>query len=220
VYRACELTGRLSRGDHLTAITTIFWDVGGVLLTNAWDRTERQQALDKFGLDAAAFQQRHEPLVAAFERGEITLEQYLDETVFYEPRTFSKQDFQQNMFSLSRANAEALTIARQLRDTRKYLMGTINNESRELNLYRIQQFQLQEIFTVFVSSCFVRLRKPHKEIYQLSLEITQRAASECCFIDDREQNLEAPAGLGMHTIQMKGAPQLREALSKLGVNPG
>jgi putative hydrolase of the HAD superfamily len=204
----------------LTAITTIFWDVGGVLLTNAWDRTERQQALDKFSLDAAGFQQRHEPLVGAFERGEMTLEQYLDKTVFYEPRGFTKEEFQQNMFSLSRANAEALAIARELKNTQNYLMGTINNESRELNLYRIQQFHLQEIFSVFVSSCFVKLRKPDKDIYQLSLDITQRAASECCFIDDREQNLEAPAALGMHTIQMKGAAQLREQLSKLGVNPG
>jgi putative hydrolase of the HAD superfamily len=198
-------------------ITTIFWDVGGVLLTNAWDRTERQQALEKFRLDAAEFQRRHDPLVPAFERGEITLDHYLKKTVFYIHRPFQPEEFEDYMLSLSRPDPEALALARHLTDTRKYLMGTINNESRELNAYRIERFRLAEIFSVFVSSCFVKLRKPDKEIYQLALDITQRTPAECCFIDDREKNLEAPSALGMHTIVMKGAAQLREELHRLGV---
>ena len=95
-------------------------------------------------------------------------------------------------------------------------MGTINNESRELNDYRIEKFGLRKIFRVFVSSCFVGLRKPEREIYRLALEITQIPAEECCFIDDRALNLECAAKLGMHTIEMRQVEQLRGDLAKAG----
>ena len=96
-------------------------------------------------------------------------------------------------------------------------MATINNESTELNLYRIKKFGLREIFTLFVSSCFVGLRKPEQGIYRLALEITQKPPGECCFIDDRVLNLEYARGLGMNTIEMENLGQLREALGTLGV---
>jgi putative hydrolase of the HAD superfamily len=207
-------------GGYLPLITTLFWDIGGVLLSNAWDRTERQQAIEKFGLKADEFQTRHEPLVPAFERGEITLDDYLNQTVFFSPRPFTPEEFKRYMFSLSRPNLEAIALARELRDSAKYLMGTINNESRELNEYRISRFELRGIFQSFVSSCFVGLRKPDETIYRLALDLTQRSASECCFIDDRETNLQAPARMGIQTILMKSASQLREDLLKLGVPLG
>ena len=201
----------------LSEIRGIFWDVGGVLLTNAWDHTERAAALAHFHLDKKEFEDRHEPLVSAFERGEISLDEYLKRTVFYSTRSFTVDEFKDYMFSLSRPKPEVLAFAQALSDSRKYFMGTINNESRELNLYRIEKFGLREMFRVFISSCFVGLRKPDKEIYRLAIEITQMDPQECCFIDDRAANLECPAQLGMKTIQMTTLEQLREELGKLGV---
>jgi len=196
-------------------ISAIFWDVGGVLLTNAWDRSQREAALEHFKLDEEEFADRHEMVVSSFERGKIGLDDYLDRTVFYRARPFSRDEFKQYIFSLSQPNTEALTFARQLADSKKYLMGTINNESRDLNLYRIEKFGLRSIFSLFVSSCFVGLRKPEQDIYRLALEITQKAPEECCFIDDRSINLEAAKRVGMHTIKMDSVAQLREDLRKL-----
>jgi len=202
----------------LTQIRTLFWDIGGVLLNNAWDRTERKQALTKFNIDEADFQSRHEPLVPSFERGELTLDQYLDQTIFYRLRDFSRDAFRDFMFSLSRPNLESLTVARSLAQSGKYFMATINNESAELNAYRIQTFDLNEIFSLFVSSCFVGMQKPDEKIYRLALQLTQMPAEACCFIDDRPANLEAPARLGMHVIHMESAAQLQKALKTLGVD--
>src|ERR1700677_2341231 len=112
---------------------------------------------------------------------------------------------------------EVLAFARALADSGKYFMGTINNESRELNLHRIEKFGLRKIFRVFVSSCCVGLSKPESSIYRLAIEITQVNPEECCFIDDRAANLEGAANLGMRTIQMQTLEQLREDLGKLGV---
>jgi putative hydrolase of the HAD superfamily len=201
----------------LLRISAIFWDVGGVLLTNAWDRSQREAALEHFKLDEEEFADRHELVVSSFERGKIGLDEYLDRTVFYRTRPFTKDDFKNYMFTLSQPSEEVLSMARTLAGSGKYLMGTINNESRELNLYRIEKFGMRSIFSLFVSSCFVGLRKPEPDIYRLALEITQKRPEECCFIDDRALNLEVAKRMGMHTIEMDDAAQLRSELQNLGV---
>ena len=201
----------------MPAIRALFWDVGGVLLTNAWDHTQRAAALEHFHLDEAEFHDRHQMVVSSFERGKITLDEYLDRTVFYRARPFSRDEFSKFMYSLSQPLPDALAFAQALADSGKYFMGTINNESRELNDHRIEAFGLKKMFRIFISSCFVGLRKPERDIYRLALETTQIAGEECCFIDDRALNLECAAKLGMKTIQMQGVPQLRAELAKLEV---
>jgi putative hydrolase of the HAD superfamily len=202
----------------MAAIKAIFWDVGGVLLTNAWDRHEREQAITTFQLDPIEFNDRHEMVVSSFERGKISLDDYLARTVFYRQRPFTRDTFKEYMFSRSQADPESLTFARELAGSGKYLMGTINNESTELNLYRIERFGLRQIFDVFVSSCFVGYRKPEHDIYRLALEVTQQSPEECCFVDDRDLNLEAAHAMGMHTIRMENTEQLRGELQKVGVS--
>ena len=201
----------------MSAIQSIFWDVGGVLLSNAWDHTQRSQAIAQFHLDPEEFHARHELLVSPFERGKITLDEYLDRTVFYTPRSFTRDAFRESMLALSQPFPDVLQFAQSLADSNRYFMGTINNESRELNDYRIEKFGLRRIFRIFVSSCFVGLRKPERDIYRLALEITQIPADRCCFIDDRALNLECAAQLGMHTAQMRNLEQLRSDLEKIGV---
>jgi putative hydrolase of the HAD superfamily len=203
--------------DSLPKITATFWDVGGVLLTNAWDRSQRQRALASFGLDEVEFDDRHDMLASSFERGKLSLQEYLERTIFYRPRSFTPQQFKGVMYSLSQAHRDTLQIAHALAHSGKYLMATINNESTELNLYRIQTFGLDQIFDLFVSSCFVGLRKPEEGIYQLALDITQKPPQECCFVDDRALNLDGASRLGMHVIHMENAQQLRQELEKLGV---
>lgn len=201
----------------MPAIRTLFWDVGGVLATNAWDHDERDQAIAKFHLDKQAFEARHAEAVIAFEEGKLSLDDYLGRTVFYQLRSFSREEFQRFMFSLSKPKPDALDFAASL--SKKYLMGTINNESRELNAYRIEQFGMNTIFDLFVSSCFVGIRKPDQRIYRLALDLVQRPAGECCFMDDRPVNIEAAAKAGMQTVLVKSTEQLKQDLRKLGIEP-
>jgi putative hydrolase of the HAD superfamily len=203
----------------LPAIRAIFWDVGGVLLTNAWDHTQRTQALERFQLDPKEFHDRHEMVVSSFERGKISLDEYLDRTVFYRQRSFAREEFRDYMFSLSQPLPGMMEFAQSLTDTGRYLMGTINNESRELNYYRMEKFGLRKTFRLFFSSCFVGLRKPERDIYHLALETTQIPAEECCFVDDRSLNVESAALMGMRGIEVHTLDQLKEDLRKLGVSP-
>jgi putative hydrolase of the HAD superfamily len=211
------LNTSIFRRIALAEISALFWDVGGVLLTNAWDHVERHRALTQFSLDEVEFNSRHEMLVSSFERGKITLDEYLERTIFYRNRDFTLQAFRDYMFTLSKPDTAALSLAQQLTKSGKYRMATINNESKEVNEYRIQTFGLRDIFSLFVSSCFVGLRKPEEAIYRLALELTQKRGEECCFIDDRPLNLENAARLGMQVIRMQGADQLKKDLGALGI---
>jgi putative hydrolase of the HAD superfamily len=54
-------------------------------------------------------------------------------------------------------------------------------------------------------------------IFRIALEVTQRPAEECVFIDDRPLNLENPRKLGMKAILYQNAEQLRAELKNCGV---
>jgi putative hydrolase of the HAD superfamily len=198
-------------------ITTLFWDLGGVLLTNGWDRDARRRACERFGLDVEDLQDRHEDVVDKFETGRMDLEAYLERTVFFEPRTFTAAEFKAFMFAQSHESPGPLALARQLHGAGRHRMGVINNESLELNQYRIERFGLRECFSLFFSSCFVRMRKPDPAIYRLALEVTQTPAADALLVDDRGINVEAAGRIGMQTIHFRDVAQLRACLAQLGV---
>jgi putative hydrolase of the HAD superfamily len=197
--------------------TAVFSDVGGVLLTNGWDRACRRKAVERFGLQGEDFEDRHDLIVDAFETGKIRVDEYLERTVFYRPRAFTQQDFKDFLFSLSQPCTETLAIVERLAQSKRYLLATLNNESLDLNLYRIERFGLRNYFNIFFSSCFLGVKKPDEAIYRLALQMTQRAPEETVFIDDRALNLECARKLGMGTIQFQSASQLQRQLAELGV---
>ncbi len=201
----------------MAKITALFWDVGGVILSNGWDRPARERAARQFGLDWEDFQDRHELASPAFEMGHATLDDYLERTIFYRSRTFTRDQFKDFMLAQSQEYPEARAVLGELARSGSYLMATINNEPLELNLYRIERFNLRRDFTAFFSSCFVGSRKPDQTIYRLALQVTQRHPEECLFIDDRALNLECASRLGMHTIHYRNAEQLRIEFHRNGV---
>ena len=201
----------------MPAITTLFFDIGGVILTNGWDRESRREAAKTFQLDLEDFQDRHDLSFPAFDAGQISLNQYLDRTLFYRPRSFTREEFTAFMFAQSKEYPHTRAILSALARSGKYLVAAINNEPFELNQYRIEAFRLREDFVAFFSSCYLNHRKPEEIIYRIALEVTQRPAEKCVFIDDRPLNLENPRRLGMNTIHHQNATQLRSDLKSFGI---
>jgi putative hydrolase of the HAD superfamily len=201
----------------LTEITTLFWDIGGVILTNGWDRGSRREATTAFHLDWEEFEDRHDLSFPAFDTGQITLNEYLDRTLFYRTRAFTREEFTAFMFAQSKEYPGSRAVLDSLARTGKYFIGAINNEPLELNEYRIQAFHLRKDFLVFFSSCYVHSRKPEEHIFRVALEVTQRKPEECVFIDDRPLNLESPRRLGMNAIHYQNPDQLCSDLAKLNI---
>lgn len=201
----------------MAEITTLFWDIGGVILTNGWDHLSRKEAADVFHLDGEEFEGRHELSFPAFETGQITLDEYLDRTLFYRPCPFTREEFTAFLFAQSKEYPECRAILADLAAGGKYFIAAINNEPLELNQYRIEAFHLRKDFVVFFSSCYVGARKPDPAIYRVALQVTQRSPEECVFIDDRPLNLENPRRMGVNVIHYQVPEQLRAELSRLGV---
>jgi len=203
--------------DGTAEVTTLFWDNGGVILSNGWDRDSRQKAVQQFHLDPTEFEERHELMLNDFEEGKVTLDEYVHRVVFHHARDFTVDDFKKFMLDQSQPFPESLDFLGKLASTRRYAMATLNNESLEINEYRIRTFHLRDYFEVFLSSCYLAMRKPTPEIYRQALKITQCEPSETVLIDDRRLNLEIAAEEGIRTIQFKNVTQLRDDLAKLGV---
>jgi putative hydrolase of the HAD superfamily len=202
----------------MSDVTALFWDVGGVILTNGWDRRSRAAAAKKFGFDWEEFEDRHDLAFPAFETGRITLDAYLQRTIFYRKRSFTREEFIDFIFAQSAEFPESRAVLSDVAATGKYLLATINNEPLEINERRIREFHLRREFEAFFSSCYLGVRKPDEGIYKLALEVTQRNPDECLFIDDRELNLECARQLQMRTIHFQNAAQLRRDLVASGVN--
>ena len=196
----------------------ILFDVGGVLLTNGWDHRERASVIEHFHLDREAFEARHAEANDAWERGAITANQYLDATVFYEPRSFSHEDFLAAICDQSVPLGDsALGILGQLAASDKCMVGCLNNEARETNDYRFGRYGLRKHFKVAFSSCYVGLRKPGAPIYRRALDILGTPPERVLFIDDRQENVAGAEAVGIKGVRFTGETALRSELKGLGV---
>jgi putative hydrolase of the HAD superfamily len=200
-------------------ITHVFFDIGGVLGNNGWDREQRAAAAEQFGLEKGELEEMHSEAVAMLELGRVTLDEYLRTAVFYCPRPFTPEAFKAYMLAQSTPFPETIALARGLARTGRYRMMTINNESAELNQHRIELFGLHDIFIAFFSSCWIGALKPARRIYEVALAMAQAEPGASVFIDDRERNLEPARMLGMRTIGFTDAARLKAELAGLGVEP-
>jgi putative hydrolase of the HAD superfamily len=200
-----------------TAITHIFSDIGGVLLTNGWDRHMRRDAAASFALDLDDLNDRHKMSFDTYEQGKLSLDTYLTQVVFYEERPFSREDFKEFMFAQSKPKVEMINLVSALKW--KYCLKTaaISNEGRELTLYRIKNFNLTALFDYFVSSCFVHFKKPDVDIYRIALDISQADPARSVYIDDRALFVEIAQGLGLHGIHHTDFELTRSKLKELGL---
>lgn len=198
-------------------IRALFFDIGGVCLTNAWEYESRRRAARYFSLDFKELDQRHHHVFGSFECGRISLDDYLAQVVFYKKRKFTKKAFVQFMKNESKPILSTLNLLKELKARGNYLLATVNNESFELNEYRIKKFKLNRYFTNFFSSCFLGVRKPEPRIYQLAMRMTQMKPKEILFIDDRQVNAQAALALGMNVIHLEDVEKLSEELKAYGI---
>jgi putative hydrolase of the HAD superfamily len=200
-----------------TQITHLFLDIGGVLLTNGWDRHSRRDAAEKFGLDYEEMDERHHLTFDTYEEGKLSLEEYLDRVVFYEIRSFTREDFKQFMYAQSHPLPETMELIQRLKKQHNLEVAAISNEGRELTVYRIKKFNLKSFIDFFVSSCFVHFRKPDADMYRIAMDIAQAPAQNSVYIDDRPMFVEVARGLAINGIVHQSYEGTRAALSDFGL---
>ncbi len=197
-------------------IRTLFLDIGGVLLTNGWDRQARKLAVERFHLNEEEVNERHHLTFDTYESGKLTLNEYLDRIVFYEPRDFSRAEFRDFMFEQSQAFQDIIDFFKAIKQKYQLKVVAVNNEGKELNDHRVKQFRLHELFDGFVSSCFVHLRKPDADIFLMAADISQTPPSEALYIDDRLMFVEVANSLGFHGHRHTNLTETKEFMRSHG----
>ena len=197
-------------------IKTLFTDVGGVLLTNGWGSSSRKLAAEKFGLDAKDMEARHNLTFDTYEVGKITLDEYLQRTVFFTPRAFTLNDFREFMYAQSQPYPEMLDLVRRVKASGRNIV-VVSNEGRELTEYRIKTFKMAEFADFFVASCYVHFRKPDRDIFQMAIDLAQANPAESAYLDDRPMFVEVAASLGLQAIRHIDYESTRAALAGLGI---
>lgn len=204
--------------ETMAAVDTLFLDIGGVLLTNGWDRGSRQRAAQVFDLDYAEVDERHHLTFDTYEEGKLSLDEYLNRVIFYEPRKFSPKDFRNFMFAQSQPFPEMIQLIRDLKARHGLKVAVVSNEGRELTEYRIRKFELGSFIDFFVSSCFVHYRKPDVDIYRVALDIAQCPPASVAYVEDRLMFVEVAASLGLRPIRHTSYETTRKALADLGLD--
>ncbi|MDQ2721061.1 MAG: HAD-IA family hydrolase [Bacteroidota bacterium] len=200
-----------------TKITTLFLDIGGVLLSNGWGHEFRHKATEKFHLDIPEMEKRHKLMFVVYEEGRITLNEYLDRVVFYMKRDFTHVEFRDFMFSLTTPHLEMLAFIKKIKWQYGLKIIAVSNEARELNAYRIHTFKLNEIFDFFVSSCYVHVRKPDAAIFRLALDGAHVPVDEIAYIDDVQMFIDVAKDIGITSIHHTDYLSTSKALAELGL---
>lgn len=199
-------------------IRKIFWDVGGVILTNGWDEDQRARVLTGLGVDVAEYESRHEAANYYWERGLSTAREFFAQTVFYQPRAFTFEELWRDLCAENHVlNPECYEILDALAGSGRYRLATLNNESRELNEYRLDAFDLRRRFEYFICSGYVHEMKPLPGIYQAAIDISGFRGEQAVFIDDKEENCAVATSFNMKAIRFESPAQLRGMLEELGV---
>jgi len=198
-------------------LTCLFVDVGGVLLTDAWDHHARRRAMAKFKLDWAEMEERHRLVFEIHEQGKLTFEEYLSLVVFYEKRPFTRAQFRRFMCEQSKPYPDMIGLVAQLKARHGLKIAVVSNESFELNAYRIRTFKLDGFVDAFISSCFVHLRKPDANIFRLALDIAQTPAHQVLYIENTPMFVQMAEGLGIRSILHTNFKSTRAQLASLGL---
>jgi putative hydrolase of the HAD superfamily len=200
-----------------SAITCLFLDVGGVLLTNGWDHLARRRAAKHFKLQWAEMEDRHRLTFETHEEGKLTFEEYLDRVVFYQKRSFTRAQFRNFMFAQSKPYPKMIDLVAQLKVRYGLKIAIVSNESREVNAYRIRKFKLAGFVDSFISSCFVHIRKPDADIFRLALDIAQTPLRQIVYIENTPMFVQVAEGLGIRSVLHTDYKSTWAKLASLGL---
>jgi putative hydrolase of the HAD superfamily len=190
----------------VSQIRAVISDFGGVLTNPLWEafagwneRVGADPGLLGMALQKAAEELGEHPLYV-LEKGEMTEGEFTAAVQRQLPPEIQLEGFREIYFSHLHPNEPMIDLMRDLRD-RGLRMAMLTNNVREWEPLWRAKLPVDEIFELVVDSAFVGMRKPEREIYELTLErLGDVRAEECVFVDDLDVNCATATELGMTAV--------------------
>ena len=193
-------------------------DLGGVLLTNGWDRNTRRRVAEQFHVDSAVMEECHNLTYDTYESGKTDIWTYLQRVIFFESRSYTPQQVLDFILDQAQPMPETIALVKELKARHGVKVGVVSNEGRELGEDRVRRFGLSEFVDFFVISGCVGLRKPDTAIWRLALDLAQAAPEQAAYLEDRRMFVDVAAGLGLRAVWHRDAASTRAALAAMGLD--
>jgi putative hydrolase of the HAD superfamily len=200
----------------LSQVQALVSDFGGVLTTPLLDAFSDLQevsgiSLETLGHGMFAIAQRTglNPLVE-LETGRMSEAEFLAglETEVSEQlgRAVELKDFGQAYFARLSPNQVMIDYQASLRE-RGLRLALCTNNVREWESRWRAMLPVDELYELVVDSAFVGVRKPDREIYQITLERLGVEPGAAVFLDDTEVNCQAARELGLSAVHFRDNDQ-------------
>jgi putative hydrolase of the HAD superfamily len=204
----------------VSQIRAVISDFGGVLTNPLWEafagwneRVGADPGVLGMALQKAADELGEHPLYA-LEKGHMTEAEFTAVVQAQLPDDIQLEGFREIYFSHLHPNEPMIELMRDLRG-RGLRMAMLTNNVREWEPLWRAKLPVDEIFEVVVDSAFVGMRKPEREIYELTLErLRDVRPEECVFVDDVDVNCAMAAELGMTAVHYRSPEQASEEIER------
>ncbi len=193
-------------------------DLGGVLLTNGWDRNTRRRVAEQFHVDPAVMEECHRLTYDTYESGKTDIWTYLQRIIFFEPRSYTPQQVLDFILEQAQPLTEMIALVKEVKARHGLKVGVVSNEGRELAEDRTRRFALLEFVDFFVISGCVGMRKPDTGIWRLALDVGQSAPEQTAYLEDRRMFVDVAAGMGLRAVWHRDVATTRAALAALGLD--
>lgn len=201
-----------------TKITTIIFDLGGVLIDWNPRYVYRQIFEDEKKIDwffeticTSDWNENQDAGRSLQEATEELVAQYPE----YEKEVRAYYGRWEEM--LGGPIHETVEILRSLKQENKFRFYALTNWSAETFPVALQRYDFLGWFDGIVMSGEEKTRKPFPEIYQTLLNRFNVKASEAVFIDDSLRNIKGAEAVGINGIHFRSAQQLQNDLQDMGL---
>jgi putative hydrolase of the HAD superfamily len=196
---------------NLSAVQAIFFDLGMVLVSFDWDI-----AIPRFAAENGGDVERVRAFLAhpyheAFERGDMSPQEFFERGCQLMGFRGTFDQFRRSWSEIFTEIESSVQLARQLGAA--YPLYVLSN-TNPWHVARVeQQFDWLQLFRARYYSCDLGVRKPDPRIYRMALACAQVRPDHTLFIDDRLENLEGAAAVGMQTLHAPTPDVLRARLA-------
>jgi putative hydrolase of the HAD superfamily len=157
------------------------------------------------------------PLVASYERGELSSEEFSAGVCRIAGVEIAHDDFVTAWADIFRLNEPVAELVRSLKAGGFTLVLGSNTNAIHAGHFRRQFAEVLGHFDRLVLSYEIGHIKPSRAFYEACAQAARRPPGECIFIDDLAENVEGARLAGLRAIQFQDLPALLTELRGHGV---
>jgi putative hydrolase of the HAD superfamily len=199
----------------VTRYTTLFCDIGGVLITNPWTLIAKQLS-NEYRINRQIVHDRLLVLTDAFDKNQLTLRAFHRHLSNSFAKPIPYRHFEQLVVSSSLRKVPAVwNSVRDLKNSAEISVFAISNISKPVWNSLQRKYGIASLFDNAILSYRVGVTKPDQRIFRFALGETKSRPQECVLLDDSAGNISVAKAMGLKTYRAKNPKETTRFLESL-----